>query len=211
MAAEVPCQVAPADGCTGRPSRFTPSLCICSPAHEPRPSLTHAVEAAARHEQLGPRRSAVAHPSELRPRARAAAARGSTRAAPSRPPSGAAADHGSMGLASRAEPAYKVNQMVQYPDGRLDASFAALSDATRRGVLPSLSGPRKATRCRDRAGTTTWDVVPVARAQTRPHRVIACTTIDKRVPYTDSYRSDGKRHARPSSRISEHHTPPGAP
>src|SRR4051812_47655200 len=33
-------------------------------------------------------------------------------------------------LASRAEPAYKVNQMVQYPDGRLDASFAALSDTT---------------------------------------------------------------------------------
>ena len=43
-----------------------------------------------------------------------------------------------MGLASRAEPAYKVNQMVQYPDGRLDASFAALSDATRRGVLERL-------------------------------------------------------------------------
>jgi DNA-binding transcriptional ArsR family regulator len=32
----------------------------------------------------------------------------------------------------------KVNQMVQYPDGRLDASFAALSDATRRGVLEQL-------------------------------------------------------------------------
>ena len=43
-----------------------------------------------------------------------------------------------MGLAFRAEPAYKVNQMVQYPDGRLDASFAALSDATRRGVLERL-------------------------------------------------------------------------
>jgi len=57
---------------------------------------------------------------------------------PSRPPPGGAADHGSMGLASRAEPAYKVNQMVQYPDGRLDASFAALSDATRRGVLERL-------------------------------------------------------------------------
>src|SRR4051812_13174067 len=28
--------------------------------------------------------------------------------------------------------------MVQYPDGRLDASFAALSDATRRGVLERL-------------------------------------------------------------------------
>ena len=45
---------------------------------------------------------------------------------------------GSMGLASRAELAYKVNQMVQYPDGRLDASFGALSDATRRGVLERL-------------------------------------------------------------------------
>jgi DNA-binding transcriptional ArsR family regulator len=28
--------------------------------------------------------------------------------------------------------------MVQYPTGRLDASFAALSDATRRGVLERL-------------------------------------------------------------------------
>ncbi|MFL5648428.1 MAG: ArsR/SmtB family transcription factor [Chloroflexota bacterium] len=28
--------------------------------------------------------------------------------------------------------------MVQYPDGRLDISFAALSDATRRGVLERL-------------------------------------------------------------------------
>jgi DNA-binding transcriptional ArsR family regulator len=28
--------------------------------------------------------------------------------------------------------------MVQYPDGRLDSSFAALSDATRRGVLERL-------------------------------------------------------------------------
>ena len=43
-----------------------------------------------------------------------------------------------MELASRAEPAYKVNQMVQYPNGGLDASFAALSDATRRGVLERL-------------------------------------------------------------------------
>jgi DNA-binding transcriptional ArsR family regulator len=30
--------------------------------------------------------------------------------------------------------------MVQYPTGRLDASFAALSDATRRGVLEHLGG-----------------------------------------------------------------------
>jgi DNA-binding transcriptional ArsR family regulator len=32
----------------------------------------------------------------------------------------------------------KVNHMVQYPEGRLDLSFAALSDATRRGVLERL-------------------------------------------------------------------------
>lgn len=31
-----------------------------------------------------------------------------------------------------------VNQMVQYSQARLDASFAALSDATRRGVLEQL-------------------------------------------------------------------------
>src|SRR3954464_4878951 len=43
-----------------------------------------------------------------------------------------------MELASSDRPAYKVNQMVQYPGGRLDVSFAALSDATRRGVLERL-------------------------------------------------------------------------
>jgi DNA-binding transcriptional ArsR family regulator len=31
-----------------------------------------------------------------------------------------------------------LNRMVQYVSGRLDASFAALSDATRRGVLEQL-------------------------------------------------------------------------
>ena len=31
-----------------------------------------------------------------------------------------------------------LNRMVQYPAGRLDAAFAALSDATRRGVLEQL-------------------------------------------------------------------------
>ena len=31
-----------------------------------------------------------------------------------------------------------LNRMVQYTSGRLDASFAALSDATRRGVLEQL-------------------------------------------------------------------------
>ena len=33
---------------------------------------------------------------------------------------------------------YIVNHMVQYSTARLDASFAALSDATRRGVLEQL-------------------------------------------------------------------------
>jgi len=33
---------------------------------------------------------------------------------------------------------YKLNQMVQYMPARLDAAFAALSDATRRGVLVRL-------------------------------------------------------------------------
>ena len=33
-----------------------------------------------------------------------------------------------------------LNRMVQYGSGQLDASFAALSDATRRGVLEQLGG-----------------------------------------------------------------------
>jgi len=33
---------------------------------------------------------------------------------------------------------YKLNHMVQYSRARLDASFAALSDTTRRGVLEQL-------------------------------------------------------------------------
>ena len=36
-------------------------------------------------------------------------------------------------------PGYKLNHMVQYSTARLDASFAALSDATRRGVLQQLA------------------------------------------------------------------------
>src|SRR5262245_16784674 len=43
-----------------------------------------------------------------------------------------------IGLASCVRVAYKLNHMVQYSAGRLDASFAALSDATRRGVLERL-------------------------------------------------------------------------
>jgi len=37
-----------------------------------------------------------------------------------------------------------LNRMVQYMRARLDASFAALSDATRRGVLEQL-GPSDAS------------------------------------------------------------------
>ena len=43
-----------------------------------------------------------------------------------------------IGLGSRSRQAYILNQMVQFSDSRLDASFAALSDATRRGVLERL-------------------------------------------------------------------------
>src|SRR5262249_42870020 len=41
-------------------------------------------------------------------------------------------------LACRQSLGYILNRMVQYSTARLDASFAALSDATRRGVLEQL-------------------------------------------------------------------------
>ena len=41
-------------------------------------------------------------------------------------------------LASRPAVRYILNHMVQYSSARFDASFAALSDATRRGVLEQL-------------------------------------------------------------------------
>ncbi len=41
-------------------------------------------------------------------------------------------------LACRQSMCYILNRMVQYSSPRLDASFAALSDATRRGVLEQL-------------------------------------------------------------------------
>jgi DNA-binding transcriptional ArsR family regulator len=47
--------------------------------------------------------------------------------APARPP-----------LACRLDVRYILNHMVQYSRARLDASFAALSDATRRAVLEQL-------------------------------------------------------------------------
>jgi DNA-binding transcriptional ArsR family regulator len=42
------------------------------------------------------------------------------------------------GLACRQASRYILNHMVQYAKARLDASFGALSDATRRGVLEQL-------------------------------------------------------------------------
>src|SRR2546430_6971780 len=42
-------------------------------------------------------------------------------------------------LARRQSICYILNHMVQYNETHLDASFAALSDATRRGVLEQLS------------------------------------------------------------------------
>jgi DNA-binding transcriptional ArsR family regulator len=37
-----------------------------------------------------------------------------------------------------ADPCYTLNRMVQFQPAHLDASFAALSDATRRGILERL-------------------------------------------------------------------------
>ncbi len=45
---------------------------------------------------------------------------------------------GSISLARRESARYTLNPMVQHSSARLDASFAALSDATRRGVLQQL-------------------------------------------------------------------------
>jgi DNA-binding transcriptional ArsR family regulator len=44
-----------------------------------------------------------------------------------------------MGLVHRRPVRYILNHMVQYSSARLDASFAALSDVTRRGVLQQLA------------------------------------------------------------------------
>ncbi len=41
-------------------------------------------------------------------------------------------------LAFRREPGYILNHMVQYANSPLDRSFAALSDATRRGIIDQL-------------------------------------------------------------------------
>lgn len=41
-------------------------------------------------------------------------------------------------VATRGRECYILNRMVQFSQTRLDASFAALSDATRRGVLEQL-------------------------------------------------------------------------
>ena len=45
---------------------------------------------------------------------------------------------GRLPLACGKTPCYILSQVVQYSRSRLDASFAALSDATRRGVLEQL-------------------------------------------------------------------------
>ena len=50
-----------------------------------------------------------------------------------------AAPHSRPPLAPRPCASYILNYMVQYTQCRLDASFAALSDATRRGVLEQLA------------------------------------------------------------------------
>ena len=55
-----------------------------------------------------------------------------------------------MPLASRW-PCAKLNYMVQFQDARFDTSFAALSDATRRGVLEQLG--RSDASISDLAGT----------------------------------------------------------
>lgn len=44
----------------------------------------------------------------------------------------------SLGLRAGRSAWYKLNQMVQFVAARLDGSFSALSDATRRGVLEQL-------------------------------------------------------------------------
>ncbi len=48
------------------------------------------------------------------------------------------AAHARPPLACRQSACYTLNHMVQYSKVRFDASFAALSDATRRGVLEQL-------------------------------------------------------------------------
>ncbi len=50
---------------------------------------------------------------------------------------------------------HKLNHMVQYASARLDAAFAALADATRRGVLEQLGGgDASITELADRFGMT---------------------------------------------------------
>jgi DNA-binding transcriptional ArsR family regulator len=51
---------------------------------------------------------------------------------------GAVLTHCGTSLAWRRRPGYILNPMVQYSTARLNASFGALSDATRRGVLEQL-------------------------------------------------------------------------
>ena len=57
-------------------------------------------------------------------------------------------------------PCYILNHMVQYCQPRFDASFGALSDATRRGVLEQLG--------RADASITTCDLVGLSEVTLHP-------------------------------------------
>jgi len=93
-------------------------------------------------------------------------------------------------LACRPLPCYILSRMVQYNAARLDASFAALSDATRRGVLEqlgraeasitdlaeafdmTLTGMKKHVGVLERAGlVTTEKVGRVRTCRIGPHRL----------------------------------------
>jgi len=93
-------------------------------------------------------------------------------------------------LARRPFPCYILSRMVQYNAARLDASFAALSDATRRGVLEqlgraeasitdlaeafdmTLTGMKKHVGVLERAGlVTTEKVGRVRTCRIGPHRL----------------------------------------
>ena len=94
-----------------------------------------------------------------------------------------------------------LNHMVQYPGGQLDASFAALSDATRRGVLErlgrsdasitaladtfqmTLTGMRKHVGVLERAGLVTTEKV----GRVRTCRLGACR-LEEEAAWIERYR-----------------------
>ena len=93
-------------------------------------------------------------------------------------------------LASQPCVRYILNRMVQYSSARLDASFAALSDATRRGVLEqlgrsdasitdlaerfrmTLTGMKKHVGVLEQAGLVTTEKVGRVRTCTLGQRVL---------------------------------------